>query len=280
MENATLSRRGFVGSVGFLLLLHRLPRPLVDAAFAAPEQLRFFDEQQAAVITEATARLIPGPEDDPAEMGHPGAREAGVVHYIDLMLAAFEDDPPRIYAGGAWSDRRGGAENLLTRFVRLSPAEEHAWRRKLARLRTRYAAGIAGLERAAGGDFATASSERQDAILASRRHGAFRRLLFEHAIEGMYAVPEYGGNRKLAGWLEIGYAGDVAPLGWPDGKVTEAVADPAPPGSKLPFPASVSDERKPVRELQSRGQAAAAIPDFQAFLDAALPLLARGRRRA
>jgi len=53
------------------------------------------------------------------------------------------------------------------------------------------------------------------------------------------------------------------------------VADPAPPGVELPFPARVSDERKPVRELQSHS-----IRELQAFLDAAMPLLARGRRRA
>jgi len=271
----TLSRRALVGSVGFLVLLHRLPRPLVEAAFAAPAQLRFLDEHQAAVVTAATARLIPGPADEPSEAGHPGAREAGVVHYVDLMLSAFDDDPPRIYAGGAWSDRSGGSENLMESFVPLSPAEERAWRKRITELQRRYVAGIAALDRAAGFDFAAVSPARQDEILASKPRAAFRRLLFEHAVEGMYAVPEYGGNRELAGWAEIGYAGDVAPRGWPDEKVTEPEADPAPPGSRLPFPAAVSDERKPVRELQAHE---AAINDVRAFLDAALPLLARGRR--
>jgi hypothetical protein len=276
VESVRFTRGRFVGSAGFLLLLQRLPRPLVEAALAAPSALRFLDEHQAAVVTEATARLVPGPADEPSEAGHPGAREAGVVNYVDLMLSAFDDDPPRIYAGGAWSDRHGGAENLMEQFVPLSPAEERAWRTRIAELRRRYVAGIASLDGAAGGDFATAPAHRQDAILASKRHAAFRRLLFEHAVEGMYAVPEYGGNRGLAGWTEIGYAGDVAPLGWPAEKVSEPEADPAPPGSRLPFPASVSDERKPVRQLQSHD----AARDVQAFLDAALPLLARGRRGA
>lgn len=270
-----LSRRAFVGSVGFLVLLQRLPRPLVEAAFAAPRPLRFLDEHQAAVVTEATARLVPGPTDEASEAGHPGAREAGVVHYVDLMLSAFAEDPPRIYAGGAWSDRRGGAENLIERFVPLSRAEERAWRARIDGLRRRYVVGITALDRSANGTFAQAPPPRQDAILASKRHAAFRRLLFEHAVEGMYAVPEYGGNRGLAGWVEIGYAGDVAPLGWPAERVTGPEPDAAPPGSRLPFPASVSDERKPVRRLQSRGRR---ISDVQAFLDAALPLLARDRR--
>jgi hypothetical protein len=274
--NPALSRRAFVGSVGFLLLLQRLPRALVEAAFAQPQPLRFFDAHQAAVVTEATARLVPGPQDDLEEAGHPGAREAGVVHYVDLMLTAFADDPPRIYAGGPWSDRRGGSENEMATFVPLAPWEERAWRRRLARLRRRYRAGIAALDRGAGGDFAGAGAERQDAILASKRHAAFRRLLFEHAIEGMYAIPEYGGNRELAGWREIAYAGDVAPLGWPDEAMTAAVEDFASPGVELPFPAQVSDERKPVRKLQSAS--GGELADLQAFLDAAMPLLARSRR--
>lgn len=249
----------------------------MEAAFAQPQPFRFFDEHAAALVTEATARLIPGPEDDPEEAGHPGAREAGVVHYIDLMLSAFADDPPRIYAGGPWSDRHGGPEDAMARFVPLSPWEESAWRKRLARLRRRYQVGIAALDRATGGSFAAASPEEQDRVLSSRRNAPFRRLLFEHAIEGMYAVPEYGGNRRLAGWHEIGYAGDVAPVGWPDDAMTAPAADPAPLGVELPFPADVSDERKPVRTLQ---QHAGTIPDVQAFLDAAMPLLVRARRHA
>src|SRR5215831_10538469 len=54
--------------------------------------LRFFSDHQAAVIEDATARIAPGPEDDPAEAGHPGAREAGVTGYIDKMLGARSEE--------------------------------------------------------------------------------------------------------------------------------------------------------------------------------------------
>ena len=37
-----------------------------------PAALLFFTGHQAAVIEAATARIAPGPEDDPAETGHPG----------------------------------------------------------------------------------------------------------------------------------------------------------------------------------------------------------------
>ena len=68
---------------------------LAPAACTSPQRqpprqtLRFFTAHQAAVVEDATARIAPGPRDDPAEAGHPGAREAGVTAYIDAMLAAL-----------------------------------------------------------------------------------------------------------------------------------------------------------------------------------------------
>ena len=44
------------------------------------EPFRFFTGHQAAVVEAATARIAPGPLDDPAEAGHPGAREADARH--------------------------------------------------------------------------------------------------------------------------------------------------------------------------------------------------------
>ena len=58
-----------------------------------PVQLGFFTEHEAAVVEAATARIAPGPKDDPAEAGHPGAREAGVTGYIDTMLGALTTVP-------------------------------------------------------------------------------------------------------------------------------------------------------------------------------------------
>jgi hypothetical protein len=48
---------------------------------------------------------------------------------------------------------------------------------------------------------------------------SFLILLFEHTVEGMYASPEYGGNRGLAGWKDIGYPGDIQPLGYTSAEV-------------------------------------------------------------
>jgi Gluconate 2-dehydrogenase subunit 3 len=181
--------------------------------------LRFFTAHQAAVVQDATARIAPGPQDDPAEKGHPGAREADVTGYIDAMLGALatlDDDhpPPAIFAGGPWSNRHTSGPDLMARFAALDPVTKIAWRRRLAGWRRQYADGVAALDKLAGGDFTKAGPHKQDAILATPSVSAFLALLFEHTIEGLYAVPEYGGNRGLTGWHEIGFPGDVQPRGY------------------------------------------------------------------
>ena len=47
----------------------------------------------------------------------------------------------------------------------------------------------------------------------------FTALLFEHTIEGLYAAPEYGGNRGLAGWQDIAFPGDSQPRGYTSDEV-------------------------------------------------------------
>jgi gluconate 2-dehydrogenase subunit 3-like protein len=203
---------------------------------------RFFTAHQAAVIEDATARIAPGPRDDPLEAGHPGAREAHVTAYIDTMLSALDagagDAIPRIFATGPRSagprsagprsagprstgprstgpESKGStrpAEGRTASFAPLDPVRQIAWRSRLTRWQDQYRQGIQALDQLAGGDFTSATPQRQDEILATQAQ--FTALLFEHTIEGLYASPAYGGNRDLAGWREIGFPGDVRPHGY------------------------------------------------------------------
>jgi hypothetical protein len=177
-----------------------------------PATLGFFTEHQAAVVEAATARIAPGPKDDPAEAGHPGAREAGVTGYIDTMLGALDDQ--NIFAGGPWSNRHTSGPDLMARFTPLSPVAQIAWRKRLTTWQTQYTEGISQLDKLAGGDFTKKPPAQQDKILVNRSVIEFTSLLFEHTIEGLYASPEYGGNRELTGWKEIGFPGDVQPRGY------------------------------------------------------------------
>jgi hypothetical protein len=184
------------------------------ACTSSPAGHRFFTAHQAAVVEDATARIAPGPRDDPLEKGHPGAREAGVTAYIDTMLAALQDNPAQIFAGGPWSNRHAPGPDLMARFAPLDPISEIAWRRRLTRWQGQYRKGIQTLDELAGGDFTKAGHQQQDKILATQAISQFTALLFEHTIEGLYASPEYGGNHNLAGWREIGFPGDIQPRGY------------------------------------------------------------------
>jgi hypothetical protein len=187
--------------------------------------LRFFTADQAAVVEAATARIAPGPADDPAEAGHPGAREADVTGYIDSMLGALgslDDAAPLVFAGGPWSNRHTSGPDLMAHFLPLDPVSRIAWRRRLTGWQQQYREGIATLDKLAGGDFTKASRTKQDKILVMSSVSSFMSLLFEHTIEGLYAAPEYGGNRDLAGWKEIGFPGDIQPRGYTADEVSRS----------------------------------------------------------
>ena len=204
-----LSRRGFVVGAVAAPLVAALPH----ASWAIGDPFRFFNAHQATTVAAATARLIPGPKDDLRELGHPGAREAGVVHYIDALLSAFDTHPPRLYAGGPFSGRAGGTTDDFSHFVPLSPIQERYWRAEITDLQHRYRAGVATLDAAARGSFATADPVTQDLVLTADGTG-FRDVMFDHAIEGWLSAPEYGGNQGRSGWTEIAFRGDVVPKGY------------------------------------------------------------------
>jgi hypothetical protein len=182
----------------------------------------WFTDVEYQVLTAACDRLIPPDE------GGPGAGRAGVPDYIDGLLGAFSVDPPRIFAGGPASGRRGG-EARFERFLPLGPLQELAWRIRIegsagrperefngpvTGWQERYRRGLEAL----GTDFGDASWEEQGARLRAQRE--FASLLYEHCCEGMYGAPEYGGNRDLAGWRTAGFAGDVQPRGYTDDEVS------------------------------------------------------------
>lgn len=181
----------------------------------------FFTDDQFRVVEAVCARLIPTDQD-------PGATEAGVAAYIDGLLGAFHFDPPRIWAGGPFSGRFGGSPGFAS-FHRLNRLDELAWRTRIegslgmperewngpvVGWQELYTAGLESI----GDDFADVDPEEQDMRLAA--HKQFTELVYEHACEGMYGAPEYGGNRDLVGWSYIGFAGDVQPRGYSDEEVS------------------------------------------------------------
>jgi hypothetical protein len=182
----------------------------------------FLSEAELAVVAAAANRLIP-----PDDAGCPGAAAAGVPEYIDMLLGAFTFDPPRIFAGGPFSGRWGG-EPRFEEWLPLGPMEELAWRARIegsdGRSEREFNGPVIGLQQiyrdgivALGADFADIGDEEQDTRLASVPE--FKQLLYQHACEGMYGDPVYGGNRGQVGWKMIGWVGDIQPRGYTDEEV-------------------------------------------------------------
>jgi hypothetical protein len=182
----------------------------------------YLSESEYRAISAAADRLVP------PGGAHPGAAALGAADYIDRTLGAFSFDPPRIFAGGPFSGRHGGAASFGD-FLPLTRLEELAWRTRIEGslgIPTRewngpvrgwqeiYRDGIAAL----GSDYADVDDAEQDRRLRAAPR-EFRTLLYEHTCEACYGAPEYGGNRDGAGWAAIEFPGDVQPRGWTDEQV-------------------------------------------------------------
>jgi hypothetical protein len=176
--------------------------------------LEFLTEREYDVISQLADRLLP------PHGAFVGGGAAGTADYVDLILGAFNFDPPRIWAGGPYSGRYGGDAGF-DEFLPLSRVEALAWRTRIE--------GSQGIpEREWNGPVRGWQEIYREGLAALDDdldldpQPELRQLLFEHACEASYGAPEYGGNRALTGWRAIGYAGDVQPRGWSDAEVTGA----------------------------------------------------------
>ena len=135
----------------------------------------FLNYEQATTIAAFTERLMPGAP------GKPGARDAGVLNYIDLALAGAYADLQDFY-------RRGLAQ--LDAYCRTTHKQP----------------------------FAQLDATRQDEIITALEQGKatgfswptapeFFNIVRTHTMEGMFADPIYGGNHDFAGWRLVGFPG-------------------------------------------------------------------------
>ena len=177
----------------------------------------FFSESELAIVAAAVDRLIP-----PDDAGCPGAAAAGVPAYIDTFLGAFTFDPPRIFAGGPFSGRWGG-EASFANWMTLGLMQELAWRTRIegsnGRAEREFNGPVVGLQQlyrdgvaTLGPDFADVDGDEQDGRLAALPE--LKSLMYQHACEGLYGDPVYGGNRDEVGWKMIGWLGDIQPRGY------------------------------------------------------------------
>lgn len=160
---------------------------------------RFFTPAERRCIAAIVERLIPS--DDRG----PGAREAGVIDFIDSQMAGAYGRGDRWYLQGP--HREGTPEQGYQ--AALPPAGLY---------RQAVAALDADCRRRHGNRvFAELDAGLQDAVLRQMEEGtldlegapakAFFGLVLENAIEGFFCDPFYGGNRGMVGWRLVGFPG-------------------------------------------------------------------------
>ena len=151
------------------------------------EGYMFFNVTEARTLDAMTARIMPSEPDGR------GAREAGVVTYLDHAVAGYFRDLQSIYRVGlqrldAYSKARAGSI-----FPELGAAQQDEI--------------LSQVDTGSGVSSAGASADVWDANGTDTILTRFFAIVREHAIQGMFCDPIYGGNRDFTGWKLIGFPG-------------------------------------------------------------------------
>jgi gluconate 2-dehydrogenase gamma chain len=198
---ATLSRRSLLQAIAATMATAALPFGSAEIAQAVDElhaavqagggaKISWLSASEAADVEAVAAQIIP--TDD-----SPGAREAGVVYFIDRALATF------------LSQLAGDYRAQLTAF-QAARRERHP----------------------SAGSFASLTSEQQIAYLKTVDQTPFFTTTRLLTLLGMFSLPSYGGNRDGVGWKLVGVEDAHLfrpPFGYHDRDYPGFVIDPVKP---------------------------------------------------
>ncbi len=137
--------------------------------------------EEAAELEAVAETIIPAVDD------LPGAKDAGVIHFIDRAFETFQ-------AGGLGAAREG-----------------------LAGLQERVEARFPG-----AGPFSRLSGPRRAEVLREVENGGFFGTMRFLTVAGMFSMPSYGGNEGKLGWKLLGFEDRFAwqpPFGYYDAQV-------------------------------------------------------------
>lgn len=192
-----MERRAFLKTISLVPAVGAAPlRPIDNPAAPGPA---FLMPAETAFVDAAVSRLIPRDE-----LG-PGAKEAGVTHFIDRQLGGPYGRAETWYMQGPW---RQGTEQQGYQ-LKLTPAQF-------------YRTAIQDIDEYCGRaydgkSFAQLDAGTQDKVLKGLEKGdvklarmpakQFFEMLWHNTQEGFLADPMYGGNRDFAGWKLIGFPG-------------------------------------------------------------------------
>jgi gluconate 2-dehydrogenase gamma chain len=130
----------------------------MSCARTSPGSWRYFTDDEARTVEAITAQLIPADSD-------PGAKEAGVVNYIDIQLSKRFRKHRKTYRDGLAGVDATTRRSFGKRFIELTGAEQ---------------------------------VEVLNAI--EERNKVFFNLILSHTRQGFYGDPRHGGNRDRASW--------------------------------------------------------------------------------
>ena len=171
MKKAVFSRRAFFNSLtdtaSNSIIFLSMPAILVACREAhrmrlAGEDLQVFTKEEAYEFDAIAARIIPTTETA-------GAREAGVVYFMDNVLGDKREDELAVL--------KEGLRKLQTTSV--------------LEYNSAY--------------FYLLDEAQQDQLITGITNTPFFSTLRYLTVAGMFSLPEYGGNRDLIGYQLIGY---------------------------------------------------------------------------
>lgn len=173
MDSAALSRRSLLQAIAATVATAAMPFTWAEIAHALDEahvnaqgddsKISFLSPAEAADIEAVASQIIP--TDD-----SPGAREAGVVHFIDRSLATF-------------LSRLAGDYRAQLAAFQAACHERHPYT----------------------GSFASLTSEQQIEYLKEVDQTPFFNTTRLLTLLGMFSLPVYGGNRDGIGWKLLGF---------------------------------------------------------------------------
>jgi gluconate 2-dehydrogenase gamma chain len=148
-----------------------------------PAAWQYLTAEQAADVEAFSSQIVPSEPDSP------GAREAGVVYFLDQSLATW--------GAGQREPFTNGLDELNQDVAKQWPGTAR---------------------------FSALSPEHQIELLKSREKTPFFQMLRAATLFGFFANPEYGGNRDKVGWKLIGFEDRYAwqpPFGDYDARVAK-----------------------------------------------------------
>jgi len=185
----------------------------------------FFSMLEAQTVEALTARILPGTPDDP------GAREAGVVYYIDRTLGGANlgfdlktyTQGPFLAPEASTGSVEATSQNTIYDYVFVQNEQvprygyqsvitpQDLYRRGIlavnAYAMATYKKNVPELTEAQQDEVVTALQSGKATGFDTPSPADFFAQLRNDTIEGMFSDPMYGGNRGLVGWKLVGFPG-------------------------------------------------------------------------